>query len=173
MTEERCYSDDDDAGDADGDDDGTDDDADGDDDHDAEGDDDGAADDVDANGDDDNGADDGDDADGHDDGDADDGDDDSTAADDDGDDDSADDDAGMERKAVKQKVGAGEEEGVKKIQVEGGGEGTGAARSGDLGAGGSGGMAQGEHNLRDGVLAGLREIKEGIPKVDHGLGDYN
>ena len=29
----------------------------------------------------------------------------------------------------------------------------------DLGAGGSGGMVQGEHNLRDGVLAGLKEIR--------------
>ena len=31
-------------------------------------------------------------------------------------------------------------------------------------------MAWGEHNLRDGVLVGLKEIKEGILKVDHGLG---
>ena len=29
---------------------------------------------------------------------------------------------------------------------------------------------QGECNLRDGVLAGLKEIKEGIRMVDHGLG---
>ena len=39
--------------------------------------------------------------------------------------------------------------------------------AGDLG---TGGMAQGECNLRDGVLVGLKEIKEGILKVDHGLG---
>ena len=39
-----------------------------------------------------------------------------------------------------------------------------------MGAGGLGGMAQGECNLRDGVLAGLKEIKEGILKVDHRLG---
>ena len=31
-------------------------------------------------------------------------------------------------------------------------------------------MAQGTHNLRDGFLVGLNEIKEGILKVDHGLG---
>ena len=42
--------------------------------------------------------------------------------------------------------------------------------AGDSGAGGSGGTGQGEHNLRDGVLAGLKEIKEGIRLVDHGLG---
>ena len=40
----------------------------------------------------------------------------------------------------------------------------------DSGAGGSGGTGWGEHNLRDGVLVGLREIKEGIRLVDHGLG---
>ena len=158
MIEDRHYGDDDAAGDADGDDDGG---ADG------------AAADDDAGGDDDDGTD--DDADGYDNGDDDDGADDDAVGhdagdDDDGADDSADDDAGMERKAVKWKVGAGEEEGVKKIQVEGGGEGTGAGRSGNLGARGSGGMVQGECNLRDGVLAGLKEIKEGICKVDHRLG---
>ena len=42
--------------------------------------------------------------------------------------------------------------------------------AGDLGTGGSGGMAHGDHNLRDGVLVGLKEIKQGILKVDHGLG---
>ena len=31
-------------------------------------------------------------------------------------------------------------------------------------------MAQEECNLRDGVLVGLKEIKEGILKVDHRLG---
>ena len=39
-----------------------------------------------------------------------------------------------------------------------------------MGTGGLGGMVQGECNLRDGVLAGLKEIKEGILKVDYGLG---
>ena len=49
-----------------------------------------------------------------------------------------DDDACMERKEVKWKVGAGEEEGVKKIQVEGGGEDTGAWMSGAI-------QVQGDH----------------------------
>ena len=44
---------------------------------------------------------------------------------------------------MKRKVGAGGEEGVKKIRVEGGGEGLGAGRSGDLGAGGQGIWVQG------------------------------
>ena len=99
-------------------------------------------------------------------------DDDDNSDDDDGDEDGDDgkgdmEEAGVERKAVKRKVGAGGEEGVKKIRVEGGGEGSGAGRSGNLGvvgsghlgAGGSGGMVQEEHNLRDGVLAGLKEIR--------------
>ena len=32
------------------------------------------------------------------------------------------------------------------------------------------GHVQAECNLRDGVLVGLKEIKEGILKVDHGFG---
>ena len=61
------------------------------------------------------------------------------------------------------------EELAKKVQVEGGGEGTGLGVSGDLGARGSGGTGQG--NIIEGWgLAGLKEIKEGIHKVDHGLG---
>ena len=76
---------------------------------------------------------------------------------------------GVGRKGVKRKVGAMGEDLVKKVRVEGGGEGAGLGVSGDLGAGGSGGTGQGECNLRDGVLAGLKEIKEGIRKVDHRL----
>ena len=74
------------------------------------------------------------------------------------------------RKGVKKKVGRMGEDGAKKIRAEGGGEGVGLGVAGDLHAGGSGGTGQGEHNLRDGVLVGLKEIKEGIRMVDHGLG---
>ena len=75
------------------------------------------------------------------------------------DDGNGDDEAGVERKGVKRRVGPGEEEGVKKMRVEGGGEDAGAGTSHDVGVGGLGSMVQGEHNLRDGVLAGLKEIK--------------
>ena len=66
------------------------------------------------------------------------------------------------RRGVKRKVGRKGEDLAKKMRAEGGGEGTGLGVAGDLGAGGSGGTGQGECNLRDGVLAGLKEIKEGI-----------